>query len=81
MSLLLANGTRPKGLNLKTWGLGSNDVYLGDYVISLKDFLCAAEYVLTNTDIKKNDPRLKFVEIVKKMRKIKGWNPRRKRLR
>lgn len=82
MSLILNMGTKPYGLRVKTFGFGSrlNTVYLGDYEISLEDFLVAAEYVLTNTDLEPNDPRLQFVERVKSMEEVDGYNPGRKRL-
>ena len=39
MTLLLEQGTKPKGLPLKTHGDWDNNVvHLGDYEISLKDF-------------------------------------------
>lgn len=71
MSLILAQGTIPKGLEIKTWGpvLGSpfnKTVFLGDYEISLEDFLAAAVYVLTNTSLEDDDPRREFVRCVSK---------------
>jgi hypothetical protein len=48
MSLSLDLGTKPAGLEVKTYGFGSmgNTVHLGDYEISLEDFLIMAVYVL-----------------------------------
>lgn len=83
MSLSLDLGTKPKGLTIQTFGIGSpNDViFLGDYEISMKDFLIAAEYVLTNTDLKHNDPRRQFVKCVQTMEEVSGYNPEGKRLK
>jgi hypothetical protein len=83
MSLSLDRGTKPVGLRIKTYGLGPLEklgqkvdvVYLGDYEISLKDFLFAADYVLTNTDLRPNDPRLTFVEHVQSMKVVETFNP------
>jgi hypothetical protein len=81
MTLLLERGTQPEGLGVKTLGgpLG-NIVFLGNYQISLEDFLFAAEYVLTNTNLKSNDPRLQFVKCVKSMKKVEGFGSGGKRL-
>ena len=82
MTLLLAQGTKPVNLGIKTFGFGSlgNAVYLGNYEISLEDFLAAAEYVLTNTNLEPNDPRLQFVKRVQSMKEIDGYGPGKKRL-
>jgi hypothetical protein len=53
-------------------------VYIGkflnyQYAIEINDFFDAVYYVLTNTDLYKNDPRLKFIGRVKKMKKVKGY--------
>ena len=82
MSLVLVLGTKPYGLTVKTHGFGSlgNTVFLGDYEISLEDFLYTAEYVLTNTDLEKDDPRLKFVKYIQSMKEVDGYMPNRRRL-
>ncbi|MDP2629674.1 MAG: hypothetical protein Q8P45_03180 [Candidatus Harrisonbacteria bacterium] len=83
MSLILDMGTQPAGLAIKTFGIGGSmgkTVYLGDYQISLEDFLGAAKYVLTNTDLEPNDPRLQFVKCVQAIEQTDGYNPGRKRL-
>ena len=78
MSLLLQRGTKPDGLRV-TAQL-TNVVSIGNYEISLDDFLIVAEYVLTNTDLVPNDHRLQFVKCVKSMKEVKGYNKGRKRL-
>lgn len=80
MSLRLDMGTLPEGLSVKTFGFG-NTVYLGEYEISLLDFLEVARYVLANTDLEPDDPRLKFVEDVRKMVEVKGYNEGKTRLK
>jgi len=82
MSLILEMGTKPEGLAVKTYGFGSmgNTVFLGDYEISIEDFLVIAEYVLTNTDLEPNDPRLQFVKCVQSMKQTDGYNPNRNKL-
>lgn len=82
MSLRLVLGTKPANLEIKTFGFGpmGNTVYLGDYEVSLEDFLVAAKYVLTNTDLEPNDPRLQFVRCVQSMKEVEGYNPNREHL-
>jgi len=72
MSLILS---RSNNRYVKTWGLMNNKdfVVLGKYDIDINDFFVMAYYVLTNTDLYKNDPRLKFVKRIKKMKKVKGY--------
>jgi len=76
MSLSLDLGTKPEGLEIKTHGniFPDDVVYLGDYDISIEDFLVCAYYVLTNTDLYDGDPRTKFVNCIKKMHMTDGWN-------
>lgn len=83
MSLTLDLGTTPAGLSVKTFGFGQmgNTVYLGEYEISLEDFLIMSHYVLTNTDLESNDPRRQFVECVKEMQEVSGFNAPATRLR
>lgn len=82
MSLVLGHGTKPRGLEVKIHGLPSlsKRVFLGDYDISLGDFLAVAEYVLTNTDLRPRDPRRRFVRRVRSMREVDGYNPGGRRL-
>lgn len=82
MTLSLDLGTKPAGLEVRTYGfdpLGST-VFLGEYEISLKDFLAAAHYVLINTDLEPDDPRPRFVECIRSMSEVKGFNSGGKRL-
>lgn len=79
MTFLLNMGTEPNNLKLRTTsipllGTPPGTVFLGDYEISQEDFLFMAHYVLTNTDLVPNDKRLQFVECVKAMRIVPGWN-------
>jgi hypothetical protein len=48
--------------------------------IKMTDFLAIAEYVITNSDLRKRDPRRKFIKSMKAMREVPGWNDGRKRL-
>lgn len=78
MSLRLDLGTIPAGLEIKTWGIHEvpslvNWVKLGEYVISLPDFLVAAHYVLTNTDLQQDDPRLQFMKCMEAMKVVDGF--------
>lgn len=84
MSLVLSDSS-PKDLEAKTNGIGMGEyppgtLFLGDYAIPLTDFLSLAYYVLTNTDLEPNDPRLQFVKSVRGMNTVKGYNKKAKRL-
>jgi len=82
MSISLVHGTKPAGLEVKTWGpIFRNIVFLGDYEISMEDFLFAVEYVLTNADLEPDDPRIDFVKRVQLMQEAPGLNPERMCLR
>lgn len=82
MSLVLQLGTKPKDLTAKTYGIRGMDgvVHLGDYEISMRDFLALAFYVLTNTDLTPRDQRLQFLKCMQQMRKVEGFDSNKKRL-
>jgi hypothetical protein len=82
MSLRL-DRSLPHGLKIKTSGFDGpidDTVYLGRYQIPMSDFLVAVAYVLTNTDLQANDPRIRFVESLKALQEVDGYNPGQKRL-
>jgi len=81
MSLRLVQGTMPEDLHIRFGQMPDDTVMLGDYEISLKDFLLAAHYVLTNSDLKPYDPRIQFVECVQRMLRVSGFNPGGERFR
>ena len=75
MTLCSDIGTDPKGLEVKTYGLESMPhVRIGDYEISMKDFRYMVEYVMTNTDLEKNDPRIDLKESITSMNLVNGYN-------
>lgn len=81
MSLILNQGTKPEGLEIKTWGMeGFPDVQLGEYEISMADFMEAALYVLTNTDLEDTDPRMDFLRRIKSIETGPGYMSGRRRL-
>lgn len=49
-------------------------IFFGKYEISMETFVTIAKYLMTNTDLVKNDPRLGFVDWIKGLRKKRGWN-------
>jgi hypothetical protein len=74
MSLTLSY-SKPQDLDVKTLGLpGCNVVLLGDYQIPMEDFCEMVKYVLTNTDLEPEDPRLELLEFVKGLKPVDGWN-------
>lgn len=72
--------TEPKDLEVKTHGGYPPVVHLttqtGRCTIAIEDFLDAAWYILTNTDLEPDDPRLVFIERVRKLRSVPGWSMR-----
>jgi len=72
MTLCLDLGTKPKSLEIKTYGFSEDDVYLGDEVIPMRSFLAAACRVLTCRDLRDDDPRSQFVVCVRSMKAVKG---------
>lgn len=49
--------------------------------ISLRDFCEMVKYVMRNTDLKENDPRLKLIDFVSKLEQVEGYNgPKSRRL-
>ena len=72
MSLILE---RSNNLRVKTHGLSNNSdiVFINEKEIEINDFFAMVYYVLVNTDLYRNDPRLKFIKRVKKMKKVKGY--------
>lgn len=81
MSLIL-DTSNPPGLEVKTFGFGSmgNTVHIGDYEISPADFKEMVIYVLTNTDLEPDDPRLELVRVIQAMIPVAGHNPGRDKL-
>ncbi len=83
MSLSLDIDTVPKGLVVTSHYQGhvtldadnGHDIHIG-----MKDFVALVEYVLTNTDLMENDPRLELVMFCKELKQIPGFNANAKRL-
>jgi len=84
MSLTL-DESKPTGLTIKTCGIrfeiakGTSKrreqiVMLGDYEIPMSDFCAAIEYVLSNTDLDPNDPRIGLVERIQRSNMVQGYN-------
>ena len=74
MSLLLNLGTKPDGTTAKT-DFDGKFVEVGDLTITTDDFCQLAMYVLTNTDLQRNDPRLHFMNQLAKLNVIDGHTP------
>lgn len=51
-----------------------NSIEFGKYLIPMEDMCYAMEYILTNTDLYKDDPRIKLVEKIKGSGITSGWN-------
>lgn len=75
MSLILSRAN-PSGTMVKTLIAPPGIVQIGPIEMPIEEFCMAAMYVLTNTDLEPVDPRLEFVEDVKRLTRIKGFNIR-----
>lgn len=90
MSLSLNQGTVPEGVTVHTYGSPIDDrVHIDVHdagkiavglEVTLDDFLAAAWYVLTNTDLEEGDPRVGFRDAVAAMAVGPGHNPGGSRL-
>jgi hypothetical protein len=68
------------GLMVDYKGMGL-PIFFGSHDVGLEDFLFAAHYVLTNTDITgHDDPRLQFLRCMKEMELTPGYNSGGERL-
>jgi hypothetical protein len=74
MSLLLNQGSEPNDIEVKTMWPIIKEVRIGEYYLSMEDFEELVLYVLTNSDLTKNDPRYKLVEKINNMKVGPGWN-------
>ncbi len=77
MSLLLEMGTEPHRLYTNAM---DDWVAIGDYTLSLVDFLALAQYVLSNTNLVPNDPRVAFVDAIRDSMAVPGWGDQGTRL-
>lgn len=61
-------------IEMKTFDVdGITTILFGDYEIDMEDFLAAAIYVLTNTNLGPDDPRRKFLELAGKLEEKPGF--------
>jgi len=79
MSLSLDLGTKPNGL-LAYFGADPTVLFLGDCAITMRDFVLLVEYVMTNTDLMPDDPRLRLIRRMISMCVVAGYNPGSSRL-
>ena len=70
MSLILSHAT-PSGTRVMSI---AGIVAIGPVEMPIEEFCVTAMYVLANTDLEPDDPRLEFIEDVKRLAKIKGFN-------
>lgn len=78
MSLRLNRGTEPEVIAKTDWY--GKSVEVGPITISTEDFCHLALYVLTNTDLTNDDPRLNFVKSLATLNIVDGHNAGGKRL-
>lgn len=75
MSLILANSPR----HPTAWCGFTENIQIGDEVVSLSDFCQLVRYVMTNFDFVENDPRLELKEDIDNLQIVDGFNPGGKR--
>jgi len=74
MGLYCNMGTKPENLRVKTTGK-DYPIQIGEYEISWEDFGEIVKYVLTNTALEPDDPRIKLVDEIKRMEIREGTSP------
>lgn len=73
MSFALDQGTIPEGMVAFTTANGAY-IEIGNVQISAVDFCQLVLYVLTNTDLKENDPRFHLMNQIAKLNLAHGHN-------
>lgn len=70
------------GVSIKTWWDDTIHLHIEEKEteITLKDFCAMAYYVLVNSDLLEDDARLGFVEIVKRLTTVEGYDKLHQRL-
>ena len=53
---------------------------IGNTEVSMRDFCDLVEYVLTNSDLEKNDPRVSLIARIANLNVVEGFNYCGKRL-
>ena len=75
MSIDVKDKFTQKVVYVKSGSLSDGDyITIGDNTFTMKDFLFIVQYVLTNTDLRENDLRLKFSEAIRGIKVIEGWD-------
>lgn len=72
VTMNLSEHSNPSQLKVDTRTPMTYFVHIGEYSLSLYDFLFVMDYVFSNEDLVKNDPRRKF------LRRVKRWECFRK---
>jgi len=88
MSLTLVMGSKPDGMEFKSWGgiVGMPDITLNipdsqvEVSFTMDDFCAVIYYIMTNTDLKSNDPRFHLLRVLRSLFIVKGHNPNECRL-
>ncbi len=82
MSIILDQGTRPEGTAVKAYpsGMMLSDqacIVVGDITMTMADFVAVMAYGLICTDLEgENDPRIEFVEKVRRAEVVAGHGAR-----
>ena len=66
--------TSGKPIEVSVQSHGDHQVSIGGHQMKLDQFLHAALYVLEMADLRPNDPRLAFLEIVQSVQQVPGYN-------
>lgn len=78
MSLEVKDSVNGRTITILTYL--AQDVRIGVHDVTLQDFMLIAEYVLINTDLIENDPRIVFLKRIENVHLVDGWAEGKKRL-
>lgn len=77
MSFELVQGTRPHGLEIKSYGFGplANKLRIGEKMVPIAEILALAAKELKNAELPADDPRRWYATRLAGAREIAGYNP------
>ena len=62
------------GMYVKSEPVGDEPVIIGEERMTMEDFCTIAYYVMTNTDLMQDDPRMDLFRKIKRLHCIEGYN-------
>lgn len=62
------------GMYVKSESVGDESIIIGEERMTMDDFCTIAYYVMTSTDLRQDDPRMKLFNKIKRLHCIEGYN-------